>query len=180
VIPTRIGAVCVTFCAVWKNGQLKLKENDMKSKKDASPKAGIQLAVPAKPSSRVPSAIEIAPARVPSPPVASVATKTPAPARPIKIIPAAEKSKAQPLTTVQAKVDVGFGNALFIRGQGDGLSWDQGRPLECVDGSTWVWSTKKAAGQIEFKLLINDQIWAEGENQTVAAGQVLETTPAFN
>src|SRR3954466_1312984 len=35
----------------------------------------------------------------------------------------------KPVTTIQAKVDVGFGNTLTIRGQGQGLSWDQGQPM---------------------------------------------------
>ena len=152
----------------------------MKSKKDAGLKAGNPTPASAKASPRVLSALEIAPARSLSTPTAVVAPKTPAQPKTLKIATPASKAKAQPPTTVQAKVDVGFGNALFIRGQGDGLSWDEGRPLECLDPMTWVWSTKKAAGQIEFKLLINDQIWAEGENQTVAAGQKIEIAPAFN
>jgi hypothetical protein len=47
--------------------------------------------------------------------------------RPTQTEPAAEE-----FTVVEARIDVGLGNALFIRGQGDGLNWDQGQPLACV------------------------------------------------
>jgi hypothetical protein len=82
-------------------------------------------------------------------------------------------------TTVEARIDVGFGNALFIRGQGDGLSWDTGTPLECRDGSTWVWSTNLAEGKIVFKLLLNDEVWAQGDDLAVGSGERIETAPVF-
>ncbi|MCX6930013.1 MAG: hypothetical protein NT154_43390 [Verrucomicrobia bacterium] len=82
-------------------------------------------------------------------------------------------------TIIQATTDVGFGNSLFIRGQGDGLSWDKGLPLSCVDGSAWVWSTKKAKGKVVFKLLLNDQVWAKGEDVVVEAGRKIEIVPVF-
>jgi hypothetical protein len=83
------------------------------------------------------------------------------------------------ITAVQAKTDVGFGNSLFIRGQGDGLSWDKGLPLTCIDGSAWVWSTKQAKANVVFKLLLNDQVWAKGEDLVVEAGRTIEIVPVF-
>jgi hypothetical protein len=82
-------------------------------------------------------------------------------------------------TIIQAMTDVGFGNSLFIRGQGDGLSWDKGLPLSCIDGSAWVWSTKQAQGKMVFKLLLNDQVWAKGEDVVVEAGRKIEIVPVF-
>lgn len=83
------------------------------------------------------------------------------------------------MTLVRAKIDVGFGNALFIRGQGDGLSWEKGLPLSCIDGSAWVWSTKEAKDKVLFKLLLNDQSWAKGEDVVVEAGRKIEVVPVF-
>src|SRR5437764_8058090 len=54
--------------------------------------------------------------------------------------------------TIEAKIDVGFGNALYLRGEGEGLNWNQGIPLTCVDGTTWQWSGK-ASEKVKFKLL---------------------------
>lgn len=84
---------------------------------------------------------------------------------------------AKPVT-IEAKIDVGFGNALYLRGEGVGLSWSQGIPLTCVDGSTWKW-TGEAQDQLKFKLLLNDQIWSQGEDLVAKPGQKLEISPAF-
>jgi len=86
---------------------------------------------------------------------------------------------ASPLTRIAAKVDVGFGNALFIRGEGAGLSWDKGQPLECLESSTWIWCSRQATAPVTFKLLINDQLWCRGANMTAAAGAQAEVVPAF-
>jgi hypothetical protein len=85
----------------------------------------------------------------------------------------------QLLTTIEAKIDVGFGNAVFIRGHGAELSWDKGLPLNCANASTWIWSTKGAKDKLVFKLLLNDQIWAKGEDVVVEAGKMIELAPAF-
>jgi len=82
-------------------------------------------------------------------------------------------------TIVEAKIDVGFGNNLFLRGQGAaGLSWDRGIPLNCVDGKTWQWSGK-ADDKLKFKLLLNDTVWAKGEDLVAAPGQKVQVAPAF-
>lgn len=80
--------------------------------------------------------------------------------------------------TIEAKIDVGFGNTLYLRGEGKGLSWTQGVPLTCVDGKTWKW-TGETTEQVKFKLLLNDQVWSQGEDLVAAPGQKLEISPAF-
>jgi hypothetical protein len=89
------------------------------------------------------------------------------------------QSPTEQMTMVRARFDVGFGNSIFIRGQGGGLSWDRGLPLSCIDGSAWVWSTKQAEGKLVFKLLLNNQVWAKGEDVIVEAGKKIEIIPAF-
>src|SRR3954454_23418362 len=87
------------------------------------------------------------------------------------------RSSAKPVT-IEAKIDVGFGNSLFLRGEGLGLSWTQGVPLTCVDGKTWKWSGE-ATEQLKFKLLLNDQVWSQGEDLVATPGQKVEISPAF-
>src|ERR1043166_8109956 len=77
-----------------------------------------------------------------------------------------------PRTTIEAKIDVGFGNNLFLRGQGAGLSWDRGTPLTCVDGKTWRWAAP-VTDKLTFKLLLNDKVWAQGEDVMVTPGKRL-------
>jgi hypothetical protein len=92
---------------------------------------------------------------------------------------AATTDRLAKATIVEAKADVGFGNAIFIRGEGDGLNWDKGQPQHCLDAETWVWSTEKARANLVFKLLLNDAVWARGENDRVAAGDTLKLAPTF-
>lgn len=82
------------------------------------------------------------------------------------------------VTIIDVKHDVGFGNALFLRGQGGGLTWDHGVPLACVDGGTWRWS-QTVASPITFKVLLNDQVWSAGNDFVVTPGQKLEVSPSF-
>jgi hypothetical protein len=95
-----------------------------------------------------------------------------------KPAPAAPKSAAEALTIIEVKIDVGFGNAVFLRGQGSGLTWEQGVPLVCVDGGTWRW-TQKVADPVTFKVLLNDQVWSSGDDLVVAPGQKVEISPSF-
>ncbi len=92
--------------------------------------------------------------------------------------PHAVSERKRPVTTIEAKVDVGFGNNLFVRGEGPGLSWDRGVPLKCIDPDTWQWSVP-AGDPLKFKLLLNDAVWAKGEDLVARPGQRLEITPAF-
>ena len=96
----------------------------------------------------------------------------------IKSTPSVLKSNSGAVTTIEVKIDVGFGNAVYLRGQGSGLTWDHGTPLACVDGGTWRWS-QNAATPITFKVLLNDQVWSAGNDLVVAPGQKLEVSPSF-
>ena len=97
---------------------------------------------------------------------------------PAKKTASVAKKAAAPLTTVIAKVDIGWGNNLYLRGEGGGLSWEKGTLMDCVDGD-WTWSTASATDGLVFKFLIGDEIWAEGENLTVAAGGTSVSSPTF-
>lgn len=87
-------------------------------------------------------------------------------------------STARPVTTIEAKIDVGFGNNLYVRGEGAGLSWEHGTPLKCVEPGTWQWSAE-ATTPLKCKLLLNDSVWMAGEDLVVSAGKKVEITPAF-
>ena len=86
----------------------------------------------------------------------------------------------EPLTIVEANFAPNLGHALFIRGQGEGLSWDKGQPLSRFDGSRWVWSSHQARDKVVFKLLLNDRVWARGEDVVVRAGARVELAPVFS
>jgi len=74
-------------------------------------------------------------------------------------------------TTVVAKADVGFGNALFLRGTGPDLSWDKGVEMINTGNDEWTWTTAKASEDFLAKVLINDVIWSGDPDSTVKAGE---------
>jgi hypothetical protein len=128
-----------------------------------------------KPAPAVAKPVVTAAPVAPSAPVGSAA-----PAGPVKSVAPAKTpivTAAAPIT-IEAKIDVGFGNNLFVRGQGEGLSWERGIPLENVDSKTWR-LTVPAKTQLQFKLLINDAVWCKGEDLVAAPGKKVEVTPAF-
>jgi len=94
---------------------------------------------------------------------------------------AAKKAPAKKVekTSIIARVDVGFGNSLYIRGEGAGLSWDKGVQLDNVSPYEWAFATTSAKGDVTFKFLINDEIWADGENLSVAKGGTSISSPVF-
>src|SRR5262245_59883862 len=67
----------------------------------------------------------------------------------------ADHTHAPETTSIRARIDVGYGNRLFIRVEGDGLNWEKGAPMECASPSTWVWrtETRSGSGPLVFKLL---------------------------
>jgi hypothetical protein len=112
--------------------------------------------------------------------VKATSTLTSAPA-PVATATTASTAKANggAVSTIEVKIDVGFGNSVYLRGQGSGLTWEQGVPLACVDGGTWRWS-QKLSSPVTFKVLINDRVWAAGNDLVLTPGQKLEVAPNFN
>jgi CxxC motif-containing protein len=95
---------------------------------------------------------------------------------PVKKSVAPKQTAAQ--ARIIARVDVGFGNTLYVRGEGAGLSWKKGTALTNVTPYEWALSSSKK-GKVIFKFLINDELWAEGENITLQAGSESISSPTF-
>ncbi len=98
--------------------------------------------------------------------------------------PSAKRStgiRTRPVRGVVAAVnlDLGCDNAIFIRGQGGGLSWDRGQPLTLVDAQTWVWSPDDRKDKLEFQLLLDDEVWERGQKHVLEPGDSIELTPDF-
>jgi len=43
----------------------------------------------------------------------------------------------------------------------------------------WVWSSDSVKGSLEFKVLLNDEVWAGGDNGFVDAGDRAVVEPSF-
>ena len=121
------------------------------------------------PASPAPSPVQKAPAKK-----KSVKAAAPAPAPAVK---AGAGSGVE--TTIVAQIDVGFGNSLYIRGEGPGLSWEKGVPLDCIADDKWSLTLGEASRPVVFKLLRNDMTWCGGEDFVVQPGTTLTVTPVF-
>lgn len=94
-------------------------------------------------------------------------------------LPQKSQSQHGNKTRITVRYDVGFSNILYLRGKGANLSWDRGVQLKNVKPDLWVWETEAPFSQIEFKVLINDRVYEEGENRTLKSGSQVEYTPRF-
>lgn len=82
-------------------------------------------------------------------------------------------------TRLLATAYIGIGNKLFIRGDGPGLSWDKGVPMQFVSIGKWGWFTHDAAGPVSVKLYKNDEAAALSGGLTIAPGRHTEVTALF-
>jgi hypothetical protein len=80
---------------------------------------------------------------------------------------------------IVAKVNVGWGNSVYLRGDGGALSWTVGVPLICLMDDQWVWSYLEDSAPREFKFLRNDTDWALGDNHVVIIERLVVLTPQF-
>ncbi len=146
----------------------------------ASPKARapkVPAKAPAKPKVKAP-APKPAPAAAPVAPPAAPAPVRAAPA-PVAPAPVPSSARRSVVTTITARINVGFGNALHLRGEGPGLSWDRGLPMECIATDLWRLNLGESARGFSFKVLVNDLTWNSGPDYTVASGGVVNITPTF-
>ncbi len=109
----------------------------------------------------------------------TIAPKIRKPAAPAPVVPAAAARPKGIRVAITAKVDVGFGNALFIRGDGAGLSWNKGTLLDCVSNDTWSIVLPSVDKPLAFKLVLNDELWSAGDDYSAAPGDTVTVTPSF-
>jgi len=90
-----------------------------------------------------------------------------------------------PPTYTQTRIIIhynpGYGNSIFIRGNATPLNWTWGQKSENNDLNTWQFVTERIpSGQnAEFKILINDSQWSQGDNFTITGGSTVDIYPTF-
>lgn len=83
-------------------------------------------------------------------------------------------------TTVIANVMIGIGNKPYLRGEGPGLSWDEGVSMNFVEIGKWAWSPPRKNASIQVQVYRNDEDPDKGGKVDVRPGQKLEITPDFS
>ncbi len=168
------------------------KKSTSKVTKSLTPATKASKSAPAK----APTAAAVAPvpATPPAPvaapkPVSAVKTSAPAPAA-VAVAAAPTTTATAPravaavaskpvVTTITARVNVGFGNALYLRGDGAGLSWNRGVQLTCMSANEWLITIPESARPVLFKFLINDSTWSVGPDYSVIPGTSTVLSPTF-
>ena len=74
---------------------------------------------------------------------------------------------------------IGIGNKLYLRGEGPGLSWDKGVPLQFVSIGRWRWETGEATVPVTCKVYKNDKLEAPLGVLNLAPGTEQEVTASF-
>lgn len=159
-----------------------------RAKKTAAPKkAAVKKAVAAKksaaPAKKKATSQKVATAvkkKTAAPAKKAAVKKTTAPKKAVTKKKAATKRVVSPQKTIiTAKIDIGFGNTLFLRGEGPGLSWDVGVPMNSAGSDTWSATVNGAKSQVVFKFLVNDISWNVGEDYVVDPGSTVTLAPTF-
>jgi hypothetical protein len=74
---------------------------------------------------------------------------------------------------------IGIGNKLFIRGDGPGLSWDKGVPMQFVSIGKWGWASHDITAPLACKLYKNDETAALSGEIFLEPGKHVELTALF-
>src|ERR1700720_811102 len=82
-------------------------------------------------------------------------------------------SEGHSKTKIIVKYNCGWQNALYLRGIGANLQWDKGTPLKNVRADEWMWETDQPFQTCEFKIVLNDKNYEEGENHRLQCGKTI-------
>jgi hypothetical protein len=83
-------------------------------------------------------------------------------------------------TRLLATAYIGIGQKLYLRGEGPGLSWDKGVPLQFISIGKWQWENATVTAPITVKIYKNDQVECTGLGPlTLTPGHLLEVNAGF-
>jgi chemotaxis protein histidine kinase CheA len=93
--------------------------------------------------------------------------------------PAESAASSDGATRLLATAYIGIGNKLFIRGEGPGLSWEKGVPMQFVSIGKWGWATNDALSPVRCELYKNDETAALTGEVVLDPGRHVEITALF-
>jgi hypothetical protein len=98
-------------------------------------------------------------------------------------LPAPTRRKAPPrgATGLIATAYIGIGNKLYVRGEGAGLSWDRGQPMDFLAIGRWGWTASgESAEPITYRIYRNDEEPALDEPAVIEPGETKQVAPRFS
>ncbi|HUP56660.1 MAG TPA: alpha/beta hydrolase-fold protein [Bdellovibrionota bacterium] len=87
---------------------------------------------------------------------------------------ASATASGQDERVIRVYLPTGPGHALHVRGQGAGLSWDEGaaRAMSEVPPGSGNWELRLSSRErAEFKILVDNRVWMSGGNRVIAPGE---------
>ena len=83
--------------------------------------------------------------------------------------------------SIRVHYDVGLGNRITVRGDTDPFRWDSGIDAQNTADDVWEFQIARivAGKSFQFKPLINDAIYAAGDNYIATGRQTLDIYPTF-
>lgn len=90
------------------------------------------------------------------------------------------KASSGGATSVIANVMIGIGNKPFLRGEGTGLSWDEGVPMNFIEIGKWAWTPPRKNASLTVQVYRNDEDPDKGGKIEVKSGEEIEITPDFS
>jgi hypothetical protein len=99
---------------------------------------------------------------------------------PIKEVAEKTKTSQTGTTAVVANVMIGIGNKPYLRGEGPGLSWEEGVAMNFIEIGKWAWSPPRKNASLTVQLFRNDNDPDQSGKIEVKAGEKIEITPQFS
>ena len=90
-----------------------------------------------------------------------------------------EKPSGTGITSVIANVMIGIGNKPYVRGEGPGLSWDEGVAMNFIEIGKWAWSPPRKNASLTIQIYRNDEDPDKGGKYEIKPGDKFEVTPEF-
>ena len=97
----------------------------------------------------------------------------------IKEVAKKTKTSQTGTTAVVANVMIGIGNKPYLRGEGPGLSWEEGVAMNFIEIGKWAWSPPRKNASLTVQLFRNDNDPDQSGKIEVKAGEKIEITPQF-
>jgi predicted alpha/beta superfamily hydrolase len=88
---------------------------------------------------------------------------------------AAAEDALRAATTIRVHSPAG---ALYLRGDGGGLSWSASTPMQSA-GGVFTWTSRDVTAHTQFKPMLDDGSWSRGPNFAVDPGATVEVWPRF-
>ena len=81
--------------------------------------------------------------------------------------------------TLIAHLNLDISSTPYVRGEGAGLSWNEGVPMEFIEIGKWEWTVENAEESTSCQIFKDDSLAAKGDDIVIEVGERAEVYPVF-